>query len=56
VAAGDNRSGLEQANFGLSESRTFASGCAPSVPELFHPNRAKTGGLKLNGPTSTCSV
>jgi len=28
---------------GVLASRTFATGCAPSVPYLFHAKRSKTG-------------
>src|SRR5213076_2439052 len=41
VAAGGNGFASDQAVFAVPESRTFATGCAPSVPQLFHPNRPK---------------
>ncbi len=39
---------LVQAILGLLAARSFATRCAPSVPYLFHPNRPKTRGLKLD--------
>jgi hypothetical protein len=41
VAAGGNGLSLIQALFAAWAPRTFATGCAPSVPQLFHPNRPK---------------
>jgi hypothetical protein len=48
VAGGGNGSALGQALFRRSASRTFATGCAPSVPHLFHLNRPETGRLNVN--------
>src|ERR687888_2289371 len=51
VATGRNGFALVQAVFGPPSGRTFATGCAPSVPYLFHRNRPKTRGLEP-GPTT----
>ena len=48
VAAGGNGFSLNQAFLGLYQGPTFATGCAPSVPYLFHPNWAKTAVLILD--------
>jgi hypothetical protein len=44
-ATGRNGFALVQAVFGPQARRTFATGCAPSVPHLFHRNRPKTRGF-----------
>src|SRR5439155_21765676 len=40
VAVSGNGFAPDQAVFALPASRTFATGCAPSVPSLFHPINA----------------
>jgi hypothetical protein len=50
VATGRNGFTLVQAVFGTSCGQTFATGCAPSVPYLFHRNRPKTRGLEPSYP------
>jgi hypothetical protein len=42
LATRRNRFALIQAVFGPRAGRTFANGCAPSVPYLFHRNGPKT--------------
>src|SRR6266540_1218805 len=43
AAAGSNGLAHGQAIFRCSAIRTFATGCAPSVPYLLHPMGPKTG-------------
>jgi hypothetical protein len=51
VAASGNGLVLVQAIFRRFACRTFATGCAPSVPQLFHPNRPK--GAHFEAGTAT---
>jgi hypothetical protein len=46
VAAEGNGFALVQAVFWPPVGRTFATGCVPSVPYLFHRNRPKTRGFE----------
>jgi hypothetical protein len=48
VAPGGNGFSLVKAIFGFRVTATFATGCAPSVPCLFHSNRPQIGSLKLS--------
>jgi hypothetical protein len=43
VPLGGTGLSLTQPIFALLSARTFATGCAHSVPQLFHPNRPETG-------------
>src|SRR5947199_7967874 len=45
-----------QAILGLLAARTFATRCAPSVPQLFHPNRPKTPTLDAATMTPRCGL
>jgi hypothetical protein len=51
VAADGNGFSLVQAILGLLAARTFATRCAPSVPQLFHPNRPKNAQFEARRAT-----
>src|SRR2546430_14253631 len=56
VAASGNGLALDQAVFALSTGRSFATVCAPSVPELFHPNQPRTRGFEGGAATGAGRV
>src|SRR5437667_7308592 len=56
VAASGNGSAPVQAILGLLAARTFATRCAPSVPQLFHPNRPKTPTLDAATMTPRATI